>query len=32
MQYGITLPGRGPLSTPDNLAAIAQRAGGLGRE
>ena len=30
MQYGITLPGRGPLSTPDNLATIAQRAEALG--
>ena len=30
MQYGITLPGRGPLSTPDNLATIAQRAESLG--
>ena len=30
MQYGITLPGRGPLSTPDSLATIAQRAEALG--
>ena len=30
MQYGITLPGRGPLSTPDNLATIAQKAEALG--
>ena len=30
MQYGITLPGRGPLATPDNMAAIAQRAEALG--
>ena len=26
MQYGITLPGRGPLATPDNMATIAQKA------
>ena len=30
MQYGITLPGRGPLATPDNMATIAQRAEALG--
>ena len=30
MQYGITLPGRGPLATPDNMATIAQKAEELG--
>ncbi|MYC34056.1 MAG: LLM class flavin-dependent oxidoreductase [Chloroflexi bacterium] len=30
MQYGITLPGRGPLATPDNMATIAQKAEALG--
>ena len=30
MQYGLTLPGRGPLATPDNLAIIAERAEALG--
>jgi len=30
MQYGLTLPGRGPLATPDNLAIIAERAEELG--
>lgn len=30
MQYGFTLPGRGPLATPDNLARIAQRGEELG--
>ena len=29
MKYGLTLPGRGPLATPDNLAAIARRAEAL---
>jgi alkanesulfonate monooxygenase SsuD/methylene tetrahydromethanopterin reductase-like flavin-dependent oxidoreductase (luciferase family) len=27
MRYGFTLPGRGPLATPDTLAAYAERAG-----
>ena len=30
MQYGFTLPGRGPLANPDNLATIAQRGEALG--
>ena len=30
MRYGFTLPGRGPLATPDNLAAIARRGEALG--
>jgi len=30
MKYGLTLPGRGPLATPDNLAIIARRAEELG--
>jgi probable F420-dependent oxidoreductase len=30
MKYGFTLPGRGPLATPDNLAAIARRGEELG--
>ena len=30
MQYGLTLPGRGPLATPDNLATIAKHAEALG--
>ena len=30
MRYGLTLPGRGPLATPDNLAIIAKRAEELG--
>ena len=30
MQYGITLPGRGPLATADNMATIAQKAEALG--
>jgi len=30
MRYGFTLPGRGPLATPDNLAAIARRGDELG--
>jgi probable F420-dependent oxidoreductase len=30
MRYGFTLPGRGPLATPDNLAAIAKRGEELG--
>jgi hypothetical protein len=30
MRYGFTLPGRGPLATPDSLAAIARRAEELG--
>ena len=30
MRYGLTLPGRGPLVTPDNLAIIAKRAEELG--
>jgi probable F420-dependent oxidoreductase len=30
MRYGFTLPGRGPLATPDNLAAIARRGEELG--
>ena len=30
MRYGLTLPGRGPLATPDNLASIAKRAEELG--
>lgn len=30
MQYGFTLPGRGPLATPDALAAIARRGEELG--
>src|SRR5574341_644908 len=30
MQYGLTLPGRGPLASPDNLARIAKRAEELG--
>ena len=30
MKYGFTLPGRGPLATPDNLAAIARRGEALG--
>ncbi|MGH8072300.1 MAG: LLM class F420-dependent oxidoreductase [Candidatus Entotheonellia bacterium] len=30
MKYGLTLPGRGPLATPDNLAAIARRGEELG--
>jgi hypothetical protein len=30
MRYGLTLPGRGPLATPDNLAIIARPAEELG--
>jgi probable F420-dependent oxidoreductase len=30
MRYGYTLPGRGPLATPDNLATIARRGEELG--
>jgi probable F420-dependent oxidoreductase len=30
MRYGYTLPGRGPLATPDNLAIIARRGEELG--
>jgi probable F420-dependent oxidoreductase len=30
MKYGFTLPGRGPLATPDNLASIARRGEELG--
>jgi probable F420-dependent oxidoreductase len=30
MKYGLTLPGRGLLATPDNLAIIARRAEELG--
>jgi probable F420-dependent oxidoreductase len=30
MKYGFTLPGRGPLATPDNLVAIAKRGEELG--
>jgi probable F420-dependent oxidoreductase len=30
MKYGFTLPGRGPLATPDNLAAIVRRGEELG--
>jgi probable F420-dependent oxidoreductase len=30
MKYGFTLPGRGPLATPDNLATIARRGEELG--
>jgi probable F420-dependent oxidoreductase len=30
MKYGFTLPGRGPLATPDNLATIARRGDELG--
>jgi probable F420-dependent oxidoreductase len=30
MRYGFTLPGRGPLATPDALAAIARRGEELG--
>jgi probable F420-dependent oxidoreductase len=30
MRYGFTLPGRGPLATPDNLGAIARRGEELG--
>ena len=30
MRYGLTLPGRGPLAAPDNLAIIAKRAEELG--
>ena len=30
MKYGLTLPGRGPLATPDNLGIIAKRAEALG--
>jgi len=30
MKYGFTLPGRGPLATPDILAAIARRGEELG--
>ena len=30
MKYGFTLPGRGPLATPDALAAIARRGEELG--
>lgn len=30
MKYGFTLPGRGPLATPDNLALIARRGEELG--
>jgi probable F420-dependent oxidoreductase len=30
MKYGLTLPGRGPLATPDNLGLIAKRAEALG--
>ena len=30
MQYGFTLPGRGPLATPDNMATIAQKGEALG--
>jgi probable F420-dependent oxidoreductase len=30
MQYGFTLPGRGPLATPDTLATIARRGEALG--
>ena len=30
MKYGFTLPGRGPLATPDTLALIARRGEALG--
>jgi probable F420-dependent oxidoreductase len=30
MRYGLTLPGRGPLATADNLAMLAQRGEELG--
>jgi probable F420-dependent oxidoreductase len=30
MKYGFTLPGRGPLATPDNLATIARHGDELG--
>jgi probable F420-dependent oxidoreductase len=30
MRYGFTLPGRGPLAAPDNLATIAKRGEELG--
>jgi probable F420-dependent oxidoreductase len=30
MQYGFTLPGRGPLATPDTLVAIAKHGEALG--
>lgn len=30
MKYGFTLPGRGPLATPENLGAIARRGEELG--
>jgi alkanesulfonate monooxygenase SsuD/methylene tetrahydromethanopterin reductase-like flavin-dependent oxidoreductase (luciferase family) len=30
MQYGLTLPGRGPLATADNLAMLARRGEELG--
>ena len=30
MKYGLTLPGRGPLATPDHLAIIAKHAEELG--
>ena len=30
MQYGLTLPGRGPLATADNLARLARRGEELG--
>ncbi len=30
MQYGFTMPGRGPLAIPDTMAAIAQRGEALG--
>ncbi len=30
MKYGFTLPGRGPLATPDHLAAIARHGEELG--
>ena len=30
MKYGFTLPGRGPMATPENLSAIARRGEELG--
>ena len=30
MKYGFTLPGRGPLATPDHLVSIAKRGEELG--
>ena len=30
MKYGFTVPRRGPLATPDSLAAIARRGEELG--